>query len=128
MMSSTTTGGGSAAILASASSPSTAVVTSYPSRWRRFDSAWRSVGLSSTTNTLLFTIAHSFCRNRNRALARPDFPCPCPSYVHLLHGRPQSLYEHVEGRAPLLAVPAAVEERADRVAVDHQHVEQGVAQ
>src|SRR6185503_4615175 len=100
MMSSTTSGGGSAAILARASSPSTAVVTSYPSRWRRLDSACRFVGLSSTTITRLFTIELSL------------FPS---LHVHLLHGRPQTLDEHVEHRPPLVAQGRGVEEGAERV-------------
>src|SRR5262245_29478654 len=111
MMSRTTSGGGSAAILASASSPSTAVVTSYPSRWRRLDSACRSVGLSSTTRARLFTIAHSLSASL---------------HVHLLHGHPQALDEDVEHRAPLVAQRRGVEERAQRVSINDQHIEERI--
>src|SRR4051812_35086638 len=111
MMSRTTSGGGSAAVLASAASPSTAGVPSWPSRWRRSDSACRFVGLSSTTRTRLLTIGHSL------------FPS---LYVHLLHGCPEAFDEHVERAAPFVAQRRRMEEGAQRVAVDDQHVEQRI--
>src|SRR5580698_9076938 len=122
-MSSTMIGGRSAAIFISASSPSTAVVTAYPSFCRAAVAIRRSVGLSSTTSTCLLMRSPRCSRVGLRRSVGFRRSLHVALSFDLAYRRPQPVDKHAEGGPPLFPFPGSVKERARRVAVERQHVQ-----